>query len=251
MGCEFSHQLGVKLERFHYKETNNRDELIDQETGLLPGLNIGASANCGAWIFSASIEQQRARLEYDGQSSGGRKIFTRTMENIREVSVQASRRFAISHADDVSVYSGVGYWRWQRDIEAVGNVAGLDETYRQRFFYLGGDTTLFRQTQHRVALDARWLRLLSPTLDVDFKGLYDTAAGLTLNAQHGWRVSVPWHYRVDEANTWVLAPYATGWRTNVSAAKPLFRKGVVIGDFFEPASTTRLYGIQLSWRHQY
>jgi hypothetical protein len=249
--CHFSHQLGMKLERFHYRETNSSNQLIDQETGLLPGLTLGAAANCGSWIFSFEAEQQRARLDYDGQSSGGRKILTRTMENIREVSVQAGKRFTISSTDDAVVYGGVGSWRWQRNIEAVGNVAGLDETYRQRFFYLGGNATLFRQAQHQFILDARWLRLVSPTLDVNFKGLYDKTEGLALSAQHGWRVSLPWRYTRDAANAWELEPYAKGWRSNASAAKPLLRNGVVVGDFFEPASDMRQYGIQLSWRHKY
>jgi hypothetical protein len=249
--CIFSSEAGVRLESYEYREIRDNNVLIDKESGLLPGLQLGLNANCDQWQFSTGAATQQARLEYDGQTNSGRKLASRTQENVSEVSAQVGRRFGISDTNSIGLYGGAGYWQWQRNIASVGIVSGLDEKYRWRFYYLGGNLSLLEKNPHRLMLDMRWLRMTQARLSVDFRGLFDKPDDLELRIQNGWRVALPWQYSLNPTNAIHLEPYVQGWRIPSSAAKPLAKNGIIVGDFFEPASTTRLYGITLNWQHYY
>lgn len=239
------------MESFAYRETGLNGQLIDREDGLLPALHLGASTKCSAWDLTASGSLQRARLEYDGRTSGGSKLSSRTLENIREFSLQAGRRFLTGGAHSVGVYGGAGYWRWQRNIAAVGSVSGLDETYRWNYYYIGSNVALLHDKPHLLTADLRWRRMAGGKLKVDFRGVFDHADDLDLKVKDGWRVAVPWQYSLTRTDSLRIEPYWHGWGVRRSAAKPLLRNGVVVGEFFEPASDTRLYGISAIWIHTF
>jgi hypothetical protein len=249
INCVFSSEAGVRLESYEYRETDNNNQLIDKEDGLLPGLALGLAATCNQWEFAVRGVQQRARLEYDGQTNTGRKFLSRTMESIGDLSVQVGRRFLVNDTNSVGVYGGVGYWQWQRNIASGGNVSGLDEKYRWRYYYLGSNVALIEQKPHQLLFDIRWLRMTQAKLSVDFLGVFDKPEDLSLDVRNGWRVAIPWQYMLNLTNTIRVEPYAQGWRIPRSDAKPLSRSGVVVGDFFEPASQTRAYGINATWSH--
>lgn len=249
--CVFSAEAGLRMESFEYRETDLYGQLIDREDGLLPALHLGASTKCGAWDLTASGSLQRARLDYDGRTSGGRKLSSRTLENIREFSLQAGRRFLTGGTHSVGVYGGAGYWRWQRNIAAVGSVSGLDETYRWNYYYIGGNVALLENTPHMLMADLRWRRMTRGKLNVDFRGVFDHADNLDLKVKDGWRVAVPWLYSLTRTDSLRVEPYWQGWGVQRSAAKPLLRNGVVVGEFFEPTSDTRLFGISAVWIHEY
>ncbi|MEY4729784.1 MAG: hypothetical protein RL020_942 [Pseudomonadota bacterium] len=237
------------MESYEYRETGNNNHLIDKEDGLLPGFALGLGANCNQWEFAVRGVQQRARLEYDGQTNTGRKFLSRTLESIGDLSAQVERRFLVSDTNSVGVYGGVGYWQWRRNIASGGNVSGLDEKYRWRYYYLGSNVALIEQKPHQLRLDIRWLRLTQAKLSVDFLGVFDKPEDLMLDVRNGWRVALPWQYMFNPENSIRLEPYAQGWRIPRSEAKFLSRNGVIAGNFFEPASQTRAYGIKATWSH--
>lgn len=247
--CAFSSAAGVKLESFNYRELSESGALIDKETGLLPGLQLGLAADCAQWQYSISAGRQRARLEYDGQTNSGRKLLSRTMENTHEVSAQLGRHFSTGLVNNFDIYAGVGHWQWRREIASVGSVSGLDETYRWRFYYLGGNSAFFQQGANQIMLDIRWLRISRARLSVDFLGVFDKPGDLDLPARNGWRVVIPWQHTLSPVNSIRVEPYAQGWKIRRSGGQPLSRSGVVVGDFFEPASQTRAYGINATWSH--
>jgi hypothetical protein len=247
--CIFSSEAGVRLESYEYRETDDNNQLIDKEYGLLPGLTLGLAATCNQWELAVRGVQQRARLEYDGQTNTGAKFLTRTDENIRDLSAQLGRRFSVGDTNSIGIYGGVGYWQWQRNIASKGRVSGLDEKYRWRYYYLGGNVALIEQKPHQLLFDVRWLRMTQAKLSVDFLGVFDKPEDLSLDVRNGWRVAIPWQYLLDSSNTIRVEPYAQGWRIPRSDAKPLSRNGLIAGDFFEPASQTRSYGFNMTWAH--
>jgi hypothetical protein len=249
--CTFYSEAGLRMESFYYRESGNNNQLIDKETGLLPGLHLGLSAKCRLWEFGISGGQQRARLEYNGQTNNGIKFLTRTLENINEVSVQVGRRFLLGDVSNIGVYGGAGYWQWQRNIASVGNVSGLDEKYRWRLYFLGSNVALLDNKPQQLLLDLRWLHMEHARLSVDFRGVFDRPEDLPLGTSNGWRVALPWRYNLNPANSMRIEPYAEAWHIAQTGAKKLFRDGVEVGNFLEPRSSTRLYGVTLNWQHSY
>jgi hypothetical protein len=236
------------MESYEYRETDVKNQLIDKEDGLLPGLLLGLGANCQQWEFAIRGSQQSARLDYDGQTNQGAKFLTRTQENIREVSAQVGRRFWVDDANSFGVYGGAGYWRWQRDIAGKVGVSGLEETYRWRFYYLGSNVALIEKNLHQLLLDFRWVNRLQSKISVDIRGSHGDA---TLNVRNGWRVALPWQYKLNSFNSMHVEPYVESWQIERTETEKLFRGGEKVGVFYEPASKTRLYGITLNWLHHF
>ncbi len=250
-GCLITSEAGVVMERFDYAERRDSGELLDRETGLLPGLRAGFDVGCGPWKFAGSAGYQRAQLDYDGQSSGGSKLASRTLEAVREIDLIVGRKFTPSFINAFTIYGGTGYREWRRNIANSGNVSGLDEKYRWGQLIVGGNTSLYQSGPQHIGIDLRWLRMWQPKLAVVFRGLFEAPDDLRLGARNGWRIALPWKYELDTHSAFKLEPYAQGWHIARSAPGPLFRNGVSVGSFFEPASDTRLYGITFNWLHTY
>jgi hypothetical protein len=249
--CNLSSSTGVRLESYEYRETDSNNRLIDKEDGLLPGLQMGLAVKCDQWELAANGSLQHARLEYDGQTNTGAKFLTRTEEKIRELSAQIGRRFFSAGANSIGVYAGLGEWSWQRNIASRSNVSGLDETYRWRYYFLGGNVALVEKNPHQLLFDIRWLHRTQAKLSVDFRGIFDKPEDLSLNVQNGWRLALPWRYVLDNSNIMHIEPYAESWHIDRTGSKSISRNGLQIGNFFEPASNTKLYGVTLNWLYHF
>jgi hypothetical protein len=86
---------------------------------------------------------------------------------------------------------------------------------------------------------------------VDFRGVLDRPEDLSLNVHHDWRVALPWQFNLDPTNSVRIEPYVEKWHIDQTATKTLYRQGVQVGNFFEPASQTQLYGITFNWLHHF
>jgi hypothetical protein len=240
-------ETGLSLNSFNYRELDGSGNLIDKETGLLPGVRLGINAEHGGWHFGGQAEFQRARLDYDGQANTGRKLSTRTDESIWNAMLTAGKHFSINQANDFGMYANAGLRQWRRDIATVGNVSGLYENYRWWHVGLGGNAALYQSGKHRIDADVSVSRSFQPTLGVDFKGVYDKPDTIELPATTGWRVALPWRYQFGPATALRVETYLQAWNISRSAAARLTNNGVAAGSFFEPASETRLYGINAIW----
>jgi hypothetical protein len=249
--CVFSSQVGARLESYAYRETDNADRLIDKEEGLLPGMQLGITAYCHEWEFTVRGARQRARLTYDGQTNTGGKFFSSTLENISEVSAQFGRRFFVIDDHSAGLYAALGHWQWQRGIGSVGRISGVDETYAWRIYGLGGNLAIYEQKPQQLLLDLSWMRMTQSRLKVDYRGLFDKPEALALKVKNAWRVSTPWRYTLTASDALQIEPYIQAWRIDKTETKRLFRDGIEVGNFFEPASKTRLLGVNMSWQHYF
>ena len=248
---------------FDYREYDDTGRLLDRESGGIPGIVFDLTGSMGRWALGGRFSWHTGDVLYDGQTTTGLPIRTRTEENIVDSSVRIERRLGSAASSGLTLYGGVGYRYWGREIRPTYTsggqaVDGLFEMYRWKYFFLGGKTAVYRSGRSHLGLDARVMRPYRPTIEVDQGGRYD-AVTLDLGERTGWRLGLPLEYRVDERTGMVVEPYAEAWNLGRSPVATLTQQGVparclvnnIIMDcaIYEPRSTTRTLGLTVGLRH--
>ena len=246
-------QVDFSLMNFDYREYED-GRLLDRESGGIPGAVFDLAGAIGRWDLGGHFSWHAGEVVYDGQTTTGIPIRTHTQENILDTSVRIERRFDSAVSPGLALYGGFGYRYWGREIRPTSTssgqaVDGLFEMYRWKYFFFGGKTAVYRTGRSRWSLDARLLRPYRPTLEVDQLGQYDTIM-LDLGVRTGWRIAVPWEYRVSTRTRWVFEPYAEAWDIGRSSDKPLTQNGVQVDakTIHEPRSTSRILGLAVGLR---
>jgi len=246
-------QADLSLMDFDYREYAD-GRLLDRESGGIPGVVFALTGEMGRWALGGRFSWHAGAVMYDGQTNTGIPISTHTEESILDTSVRIAR--GIGPVDDpaLTLYGGFGYRYWGRDIRPTYTgsgqpVDGLYEIYRWKYFFFGGKTAIYRTGNSRWSLDAQVLRPYRPTIEVDQQGRYDTVI-LDLGENTGWRVALPWEYRVSARTHWVIEPYMEAWDIGPSSSAPLTQNGVPVDNItlYEPRSTTRNFGIAMGLR---
>jgi hypothetical protein len=240
---------GATALRFDYKEYNEgarTPRILDREDGTLPGLRAGLHASTQAWTFLAEANLIRGKADYAGVSSIGSPLRTTTDESILDLVTTAGYRLPVRSRLAPTLYAGLGYRVWRRNIRASGPVSGLEEVYRSSYALLGAAATLWKSRVMLVEADVRVTESLYPTLRVDFHGAFDNAK-LNLPARPGWRVALPWTLNLLATGSLRLEPYYEYWRTPRSAFGPLTKPGFAPSSVFEPKSQMGNFGVSLSW----
>jgi len=240
--------------RFDYREYDDAGKLLDRENGTLPGVVLGLARIEGNWSLNGRFSWHNGNVLYDGQTNTGVPVRSRTDENIMNTSVSLERRIGAStDAWQLAFYGGVGYRFWARDIRATSTssgqpVDGLSEIYRWRYFFLGGKTLLYRTGMCDWRLDLQLFRPIEPTIEVDYRGRNENFT-LDLGARTGWRLALPWEYRLNQRAHLKIEPYMEGWELGRSPTQTLVSNGVPAGTVYEPRSGTRNVGVNLGVRY--
>ena len=248
----WSGQVDLSLMNFNYKEYDDSDRLLDHESGTVPGLVFDLAGEIGRWAFGGRFSWSAGDVSYDGQTNTGIPIRTRTDENILDTSVRIERRLDIDASSGPTLYGGIGYRYWGRDIQSTHTssgqaVDGLFEMYRWKYLFFGGKTAVYRSGRSQWSLDVQAIRPYRPTVEVDFHGRNDTVI-LDLGERTGWRLGFPWEYRIDARTRMVVEPYAEAWDLGRSQTETLTQQGVPVGMVYEPRSTTRNTGLAVGVR---
>lgn len=246
-------QIDLSWMDFDYREYDD-GRLLDREHGGIPGAVFTLTGEKGLWAVSGRFSWHVGDVLYDGQTNTGIPISTHTEESILDTSVRIARGIGPVEDPELTLYGGVGYRYWGRDIRSTYTgsgepVNGLYEIYRWKYLFFGGETAIYRTGSSRWSLDAQVMRPYRPTIEVDQQGRYDTVI-LDLGERTGWRVALPWEYRISERTHWVIEPYMEAWDIGVSSSAPLTQNGVPVDNkmLYEPRSTTRNFGIAMGLR---
>jgi hypothetical protein len=236
------------LRHFDYREYDSQGNLLDWENGFLPGLLLGMDYSKGSWQIAGLLSYHSGDIAYTGQTSGGMPISTTTRQQITDAELHAGYQFQQIQQITPTLYVGTANHYWRRDIQATHTssgipVRGLLETYRWWQAFLGvkisGKTSSFDW-----GLDTRLTRIIAPTVDVDYSGLYDNSH-LELGKRWGFRLALPMSYLMNHSTTLVLEPYLERFSLGRSSTVPLTSQGVIRGTVSEPDSTTSNYGVVL------
>jgi hypothetical protein len=235
-------RIGLSVLDFGYKEFSDDGGLVDRESGGLPGIVSALTRTQGPWFLTGEVTYFLGKARYRGQTQSGTPLNTHTEEALLDLQVQTGYGYRLQGGFDGTVYTGLGYHRWQRDIRPVENVNGLFEIYDWWYGLLGTNVVIFKSGKWKGWIDLRLVRTFSPKVVVDFKGNYDDAH-LNLGERFGARLSLPCDYQFNQNTALTFEPYLEEWNLGRSPTQPLTRNGAFGGSVFEPRSETRNYGL--------
>jgi len=232
----YTAEIGVSAMRFHYAEFKDDGTILDRELGNIPGLSFRLTQRVSAWEWEGKASYHYGRVSYTGQTNFGVPYNTRTDEGISDVALRLGRWFEGSYP--IMPYAGLGYRRWNRDIRSA-SLAGLFESYRWKYAWLGAKIIAYQQGSAHFTLDIGWLRPIEPVMHV---GAYH--ASLYPESRDGLRLMLTNYMTLSEKTTLILEPYYEYWELGRSP-------GVTTGGLtvYEPASkTTNLgFNLRLGW----
>jgi len=147
------------------------------------------------------------------------------------------------------VYAGAAYRHWQRDIQSVGSISGLDETYRWWSAQTGLNLE-WRRGASLLFLDGRLTRTLDPQVDVDFHHTFDSAS-LDLGERWGWITELAWRHRISPRLSAGLKAFYESWDIGKSELETLTVNDTPAGSVFQPRIENRNYGFIIDLRHHW
>ena len=157
-------RFAAELMRFDYAETDASGNIIDQETGFLPGITVAAQQPYRAIdnVFEFSV--YGGEVDYDGQTNLGQPHQTTTEESIYRLLYKLSW----SPEDSGGAFYGKAYWQqWDRDIQDNQGVSGLFERYQWWTVEAGVQVPLIKDEKRNLLLELGMMTTFNGTITVD------------------------------------------------------------------------------------
>jgi len=239
--------LGASLMNLDFKEFDQQDDRLVRESGWLPGVEAGLAARKHRAQARFRVSHYRGDVDYDGQTQSGVQIDSTTDEKIWDFSASAAYRLSSPIPPELYLYAGAGYRHWNRDIQSVRFVSGLDETYSWWSYHAGLEIHWQKGANH-WSLDGRLSRTLNPEVKIDFLDAFDSAT-LDLGERWGWRTELQWTRMFSQQLSGGLRLFYQSLDLGKSDVETLTRNGFPVGTVFQPRSESRNYGVTLELRH--
>ncbi|WP_236860698.1 outer membrane beta-barrel protein [Candidatus Reidiella endopervernicosa] len=128
--------IGLSLLNFGYEEFDTDGRSLNREDGWLPGISASIIERDGAWFGEARASLYGGSVDYDGETQSGAPFTTETKTWLFDSNYRLGHWFG--DAPRIAPYIGVGYHRWDRDIQGKGAVVGLSELYQWGYGGGGG-----------------------------------------------------------------------------------------------------------------
>lgn len=257
-------EVGIALMAFDYTEYDGNNIFLDGETGLIPGvvIKVKTQKNIYAeWVGSLYYN----KIKYDGETQiTAIPITSRSEALIMDTHVKFGKNFDVSYQRNQSLYAGLGYRYWLRNIlptviDAPGNpddgkgVAGVLEEYHWFYALLGYQVSFNASDKVQVGFDFRFTHMFNAKIDIDHLGFrgYDNIT-LDLGGEAGARFAMPVEIKMSKSMLFVTPYYEiidigkSNTALITSGGVPVLSNGrqVII---HEPRSETRNVGIELTW----
>ncbi|MDT8453007.1 MAG: hypothetical protein RQ936_09740 [Gammaproteobacteria bacterium] len=246
--AETGFSVAPSLLNFDYTEFKASGGILDQETGLIPGIQLLLTRDFSAQQLSAELEISTydGNVDYAGHTQSGLAHDTTTNEELFEIGA----RLVAPLFTNTDVYLGAKYQRWNRDIFSNNGVAGLFERYQ--WWELSAGTRISfpaRKNQNWIA-DIALLRTINPTIYVDLASIDGGDADLDLGPDTGARLQLMWVLSNDHQTTYAINAFYEMWGFGRSDSKAT-SGGSTNYSIYEPESETRHSGVQFQLGFQY
>lgn len=235
------------LLNFDYTEFNASGGILDQETGLIPGIQFLLARDFSEQLSTElEISAYDGNVDYVGHTQSGLPHNTTTNEELFGIGA----RLVAPLSADTDAYLGAKYQRWNRDIFSNNGVAGLFERYQ--WWELSAGTRIsfpVRENQNWIA-DIALLRTIDPTIYVDLASIGGGDADLDLGPDTGVRFQLMWKLSNDNQTTYAINAFYELWGFGRSDSKAT-SGGSTSYFIYEPESETRHSGVQFQLGFQY
>ena len=239
---DFTFGIGFDAMHFYYREFDDDETILNTEKGVIPGLVLSAGLEWETWYTEFNYKYNTGKVEYDGLTLRTRTpVTTDTQEDIVDVNLIAGRYFGTAAYYRSSIYGGLGYYYWERDIlpgkDINGNsVGGLFETYEWFYALLGGRFSLKESSERGLLLDLRLQRMLNASMEVEANGLQ-----FDLGEEWSFRVGLPYILSTKDNNKLTFEPYLITW---------FIGRSPNVGTSYEPRSETYNVGLTVKYLFQ-
>ena len=241
-GAETRITLSPSLLHFDYTEFSTNDQVLDRETGWLPGIEVKLSHNMTAgWFINIHSAYYQGTVDYTGQTQSGAPHSTNTDNDLFRVGGQINKKIY----QQIQLFAGVQLHRWNRDIKDNNNISGIDETYKWLEYSIGLSSDVFADQNNIFSVDIAYLLIRNGTLDVDLSRVNLGSTTLDLGDGSGARLNLNWkRIRSDNFN-YGLSLFIEGWDFGRSNTK-ITEGGSPNVTVTEPRSETRNAGIKFN-----
>ncbi|MGD8484474.1 MAG: outer membrane beta-barrel protein [Thioalkalispiraceae bacterium] len=238
--------LGVSLLDFTYKEFDDDGGLLNREDGNIPGFVLGYKYQNRNLITDISFRYHGTDIRYDGQTQSGIPVTTISDADIYDTQLKIGAQQTTSSNYQYSLYGGVGYRLWERNIRSNSIASGIYEEYEWTYLMLGATFPIVKQATSQLDLDIRYTRMIDADIFVELMPIgFDNDVELALGQENGLRFSLPWRVSFENSFTWVIEPYYEFWEIGKSEIKPVYQDGLLYGYVWEPRSETSKTGANL------
>ena len=228
-------RIAAELMHFDYEETDLTGNILNQETGFIPGLTLSASQRYRSVDNSVELSVYDGKVDYDGRTQAGEPHQTTTEQTI----VRLLYRLSWSPQDTEGAFYGKAYWQqWDRDIQPNNGVLGLFERYQWWSFEAGVQIPFIKQQHRSLLLELGVLTTRSGTIMID---LTDAGFGRnTLDLGDGYGFSGELKYTIMRSDNsgFHFSANVRSWEFGRSNSKTISNGSTVI-TITEPDSSTR------------
>lgn len=246
---KWTFSVAGSMQNYDYREIGDNGNLLNQETGSIPGVALSIDYAVDQWHIVGDIIHHRGGVTYVGKTNNGIPITTRTEQSLTQVAMRAEYWPANVTAVDHALYFGLGFHDQDRDIKptqtSIGApVLGLFETYQWWLGFGGAKLVIYKSDRVNWQLDARLTRTVKPTVTIDFNGRFDNTR-LDLGERWGVRLELPWKYALSRNTEMTVVPFVEKQSLGRSSTEALTSRGIPVGSVNEPRSESRNFGIQI------
>lgn len=239
--------ISPSLLYFDYTEFSTTDQILDTETGWLPGLEAGLRhAITPDWSVYINTSYYSGTVDYDGQTQSGTPHATVTDTDLFRLGARLNRFIY----KDVFLFAGIQRHRWNRDIQDKNNVSGIDETYEWTEYSLGIDTDFAITIKDRINLEASFLLIRDATIFVDLTRVSLGTTTLDLGDDTGARLNLSWVHQYRNNLNYGLGLFFEGWQFGRSNTRQLENSSSIIF-VTEPRSETRNTGLKFNMEYMF
>ena len=172
-------EFGTSVQRVSYTEGSSSSQPLNKESGLLPGLVLGAKvANQKTSVF-AKAYLSKATIDYKGQTQSSRDLQTTTNTFRSEYIVGVA--YQLDYWARVSL--AASRYDWDRKINGTDNSLPLDEYYQWKIAKLGLKIRLFKGNADQLNLGITYGKLFGESLKVDLSDLGYGQPSIPLNGR--------------------------------------------------------------------
>ena len=241
--------LGIAAEMmyFDYEETDISGNLLNQETGFIPGLSLSAAQAFYNINNTFKISAYDGQVDYDGQTQSGQPHETTTEETIYRMLYKLSWSPASSQS---ALYGEAGWQQWDRDIHPTNGVLGLFERYQWWSLEAGVQLPFIKNESQDLSLQLGMLTTFNGTIMIDL-----TEAGygnhtLDLGDDFGFTGELRYRYRQARHSSLQLGLQVRTWDLGRSNSKTITNGSRFIS-ITEPDSTSVQATLSASYIHHF
>ncbi len=232
---------------FDYTEFSSTDQVLDTETGWLPGLEANLThAITSNWAVSINTSYYQGTVDYEGQTQSGTPHTTDSDTNLFRLGARLDRLIY----KDIRLFAGAQTHQWKRDIKDKNNISGIDETYEWLEYSLGLDTDFVITKKDRINLEASYLLIRNATVFVDLSRVDLGTTTLDLGDGTGGRLNLSWLHQYKNDLNLGLGLFIEGWQFGRSNTRQL-ENGTSIIFVTEPRSETRNIGLKFNIQYMF